>query len=97
VCVNGLGLTLHNVNPIMKFILYHEKQCKIKCIYRILHGSIKQCKCKNKYIYMILHGYVKQYNNKKKCDFNLKRGDFNMFLKIIQLNGALIAKKKKPS
>jgi len=32
----------------------------------------------------------------KKCDFDLKRGDFIMFLKISQLNDSL-QKKKRPS
>jgi hypothetical protein len=39
---------------------------------------------------MILYG-IKQY---KKCDFNLRRENFIMFLKISQLNGPLQKKIK---
>jgi hypothetical protein len=75
--VNGLVLTLHvSVNLIVKFIY---TPCKCKTIYIYIYI----------YIYMTLHGHVKQC---KQCDFDLRRGDFIMFLKISQINGP-IAKK----
>jgi hypothetical protein len=40
---------------------------------------------------MILYGNVENYINIKqckKCDFDLRRGDFIMVLKINQLNGS---------
>ncbi len=47
---------------------------------------------------MILYGNVENYINIKqckKCDFDLRRGDFIMVLKINQLNGS--QQKKTPS
>jgi len=82
--VNGLELTLRvSLNPIVKFIY---TPCKCKTMYIYIYIYI--------YVYMIWHGHVKQYKCKK-YDFDLRRGDFIMFLKISQLNGQL--QKKKPS
>jgi hypothetical protein len=83
------------------FEIYILCKCKNECIYIILHGLIKQCKCKYIYLYDFIWQWENNINIKqcKKCDFDLRRGDFIMVLKISQLNGSLqkTKKKKNPS